>query len=207
MAVREGIQSGAVSCGSATLHEAIGRRGALPARIKPVDPGWRMAGRAFPVSSPAGDNLWLHRAIYAAGAGEILVVSIDGEGDFGYWGEVMSEAAMARSLGGLVIDGPVRDAARLRALGFPVFAAGLCIRGTEKDPSRHGTLGTSVAFGDVTVSHGDLVVGDEDGVVVVAAADAGPAIELAEIRDQKEAAIFARLRAGETTLSIYGLPS
>jgi 4-hydroxy-4-methyl-2-oxoglutarate aldolase len=158
------------------------------------------------VSSPPGDNLWLHRAIYAAGPGDVLVVSVDGDGEFGYWGEVMSEAALARSLGGLVIDGPVRDAARLRALGFPVFATGLCIRGTGKDPAAQGGLEAPVVLGDVTVNHGDLVMGDEDGVVVVPSAEARRAIDLAEAREQEEATIFDRLRAGETTLSIYGLP-
>ena len=121
---------------TATLHEAGGRIGVMPSAIKPVSPTFRVCGPAVTVHSPGGDNLWLHRAIYVAQPGDVLVVHVSGEYDFGYWGEIMSCAAKARGLAGLVIDGCVRDGGILADFGLPVFARGLCIRGTGKDYRR-----------------------------------------------------------------------
>ena len=123
---------------TATLHEAGGRIGVMPSAIKPVAPGMRVCGPAVTVHSPGGDNLWLHRAIYVAQPGDVLVVHVSAAYDFGYWGEIMSCAAKTRGLAGLVIDGCVRDGAILADFGLPVFARGLCIRGTGKD---HGARG------------------------------------------------------------------
>ena len=78
---------------SATVHEAAGRLGALPSVIKPLSPEMHLATRAFPVRIPPGDNLWLHRAVYAATRGEVLVVDTGGGLEYGYWGEILAEAA------------------------------------------------------------------------------------------------------------------
>ncbi len=196
----------AAATGTASLHEAAGRIGALPSAIKPLSPAMRVVGRAYPVRSPGGDNLWLHRAICAAAAGDVLVVATGGATEFGYWGEVMTRAAQQRQLGGLVIEGGVRDAAALIEAGFPVFAAAVCIRGTVKDPQGDGALGEPATIGGVTVRAGDLVMGDADGVCVVPAAGAGAAVRSAHDRDRAEQDIFARLARGETTIDIYKLP-
>jgi 4-hydroxy-4-methyl-2-oxoglutarate aldolase len=190
---------------AATLHEAQGRSGALPPAIKPVDPGFRVAGPAYPVSSPPGDNFWIHHAVARAQPGAVLVVDVHGAGDFGYWGEILSHAAAARGIGGLVIDGGVRDAGRLREVGFPVFATGLCLTGTAKDPRGAGTLGTPVVLGSVAVRTGDLVVGDADGVVVVPAGDVDRVVAAALGRAAAEREVLARLEAGETTIDIFDL--
>jgi 4-hydroxy-4-methyl-2-oxoglutarate aldolase len=166
---------------SATLHEAGGKVGALPSAIKPVDRDMRLCGPAFPVQSPGGDNLWLHRA--------------------------MSTAAMARGLGGLVIDGGVRDSGLLGGIGLPVFSHGLCIRGTGKDFGARGFLGWPVLIGAVSVEPGDLVFGDSDGVVCIPRERAAAAVTASLQRDKDEAAICARLTAGETTMQIYGFGS
>jgi 4-hydroxy-4-methyl-2-oxoglutarate aldolase len=193
---------------SATLHEAAGRIGALPGAIKPIRPGMRVVGPAYPISGVVGDNLWLHRAIAEARPGDVLVAAVAGDDapDYGYWGEVLAVAAQARGIAGLVIDGGVRDVVQLEERGFPVFARGLCIRGTEKDPAAPSTHGSPVRFGGVTVRAGDLVLGDDDGVVVIPQDRAGAAVEAGVRRDADENDIFARLLAGETTLAIYGLP-
>ncbi len=190
---------------TATLFEAAGRWGALPSAIKPVVPGWRIEGPAFPVQGPPGDNLWLHRAIYAAGPGDILVVHVGDHHEAGYWGEIMSTAAQARGLGGLVIDGCVRDARDLGLVGFPVFSRGLCIRGTAKDRDARGALAQPVTLGGVTVARGDLIVGDDDGVLVIRQDRVAATFERAAARAAKEAAIVERLKQGETTLAIYDL--
>jgi 4-hydroxy-4-methyl-2-oxoglutarate aldolase len=189
---------------SATLHEAGGRIGAFPCAIRPLDKGLRLRGPAFPVRCGPGSNLALHHAIYAARPGDVLVADV-GEGrDFGYWGEVMTRAAIVRELAGLVINGGVRDVTAIAAAGFPVFSSAISLRGTGKDPA--GTIGEPICIGDVTVRRGDLVVGDADGVVVIPASQADEIEQRAAARDADEAVYFDRLLAGETTIGIYGLP-
>jgi 4-hydroxy-4-methyl-2-oxoglutarate aldolase len=189
---------------AATLHEAAGKTGALPWQIKAMAPDFRVCGPAFTVQSPGGDNLWLHRAIDSAQPGDVLVVHAGGRFDHGYWGEIMSTAAKARRLGGLVLDGCVRDADLLASIGFPVFARGLCIRGTGKDFGALGWINAPVLFGDVVIRAGDLIVGDRDGVVCVAAAQVESVLQIAHQRDHDEAQILKRIEAGETTLDVYG---
>lgn len=188
---------------AATLHEAGGRIGVMPSAIKPVAPSFRICGPAVTVHSPGGDNLWLHRALYVAQAGDVLVVHVSGVYDFGYWGEIMSAAAKARHLGGLVIDGCVRDGGILADFGFPVFARGLCIRGTGKDFGARGWINHPVLFDDLTVDAGDLIVGDTDGVVAIPRQRAAEVVAAAQAREAKEAAVIERLRAGERTLEVY----
>ena len=192
---------------SATLHEAAKKIGALPAAIKPHAVDVRVCGTAFPVKSPSGDNLWLHHAIYAAAAGEVLVIDVGSDPEFGYWGEVMAVAAEARGIAGLVINGGARDVERMLAMRFPVFSMTPSIRGTVKNVDGEGSLGTPVRIGGVTVNRGDLVFADIDGVVVLPRAAAAQIVADGELRDAQEEEIFRRLRAGETTLAVYGLPT
>jgi 4-hydroxy-4-methyl-2-oxoglutarate aldolase len=191
---------------AATIHEAAKKTGALPASIRPLAPSMTVAGPALPIASPAGDNLWLHRAIYAAAPGEVLVIDTGGGIDFGYWGEVMGVAAQARGIAGLVITGGVRDSQRLVNMGFPVFSGSICIRGTGKDPHGRGSVGRAIRIGDVPIRHGDYVFGDCDGVVVIGADRIEEVVNESERRDAQEIDIFARLRAGESTIDIYNLP-
>lgn len=191
---------------SATVHEAMsaggGKRGHLPAAIQSVS-GAPVCGRAFTLSCVAGSNLNLHKAIYAAARGDVLVADTGGAPDFGYWGEVMAVAAEVRGLAGLVIDGRVRDSARMREMGFPVFAHGAFIKGTSKVAG--GSLGVAIALGETVIRTGDLIIGDEDGVVAVPREEIVRVIEGSEARDKAEIGIFEALRAGETTLGIYKL--
>jgi 4-hydroxy-4-methyl-2-oxoglutarate aldolase len=189
---------------TATLHEAGGKIGALPSIIKPVAAAFRCCGPALTVHSPGGDNLWLHRALDIAQPGDVLVVHVSGAYEHGYWGEIMTTMAKARGLAGLVIDGCVRDGVLLEQIGFPVFARGLCIRGTGKDYGATGWLNAPVLIGDVTVSAGDLVVGDADGVVAVPRLRAAEVVAKSQQRERDEAAILKRLQDGESTMQVYG---
>jgi len=189
---------------TATLHEAGGKIGALPSIIKPIAAAFRCCGPALTVHSPGGDNLWLHRALDIAQPGDVLVVHVSGAYDHGYWGEIMTTMAKARGLAGLVIDGCVRDGVLLEQIGFPVFARGLCIRGTAKDYGAIGWLNAPVLVGDVPVSAGDLVVGDADGVVVVPRLRAAEIVAKSQQRERDEAAVLKRLEAGESTMQVYG---
>jgi 4-hydroxy-4-methyl-2-oxoglutarate aldolase len=193
------------SLDAATLHEAAGKIGVMPPAIKPVVAGFSLCGTAVPVQSPGGDNLWLHRALYAARPGDVLVVHVSGQHDHGYWGEVMSTAAKARGLEGLVIDGCVRDVTLLEQIGFPVFARGLCIRGTGKDFAAAGRINAPTSFGEVTVHAGDLVVGDADGVVCIPRAQVPVVLDAARRRAAREAADCERLASNSiSTLALYG---
>ena len=194
----------AAKLGAATLHEAAGRIGALPGAIKPVTPAMRLAGPAFTVHVPAGDNLWIHRALYQAAPGDILVVSTSGGFEWGYWGDILNEAAIALKLGGLVIDGGVRDTAGLAEMPFPVFSNGVCIRGTIKGFEATAWTRQPVRIGDVVVRQGDLIVGDRDGVVALPAAAVKATLAGGHAREADEASKIARIRAGERTIDIYG---
>ncbi|MGR9579850.1 RraA family protein [Pandoraea sputorum] len=188
----------------ATLHEAAGKIGALPAAIKPMAPSFRICGPALTVDAPPADNLWLHRALALARPDDVLVVRVAEHYDAGYWGEVMSTMGRARKLGGLVIDGCVRDGAILERFGFPVFARGLCIRGTGKDFAARGWIGYPVRIEDIVIQPGDVIVGDADGVVALPQASIDAIVGAAHEREAKEADIIRRLEAGEASLDIYG---
>jgi 4-hydroxy-4-methyl-2-oxoglutarate aldolase len=190
--------------GTATLHEAGGKIGALPSAIKPMDPSFSIAGPAFTVHSPPSDNLWLHRAIAIAKPGDILVVYTEGVYEHGYWGEIMSTAGNAAKLGGLVIDACVRDGALLGKVGFPVFARGLCIRGTGKDFGARGWINHPLLLGDVTVEAGDLIVGDTDGVVAIPRAKIETVVQKSREREDKEAETMRQLTAGQKSIDLYG---
>lgn len=201
--VDPGLIARARALPSATVHEAGGRVGALPPAIKPVHPSMKLCGPAVTVHSPGGDNLWIHRALYVARPGDVLVVHANEVHDYGYWGEIMSTAAQVRGLGGLVIAGGVRDIDLLERIGFPVFATGLCIRGTGKDHLARGWVNHPVLLGDITVHAGDLVLGDRDGVVVIGRERAAGVVQAAEQREAKEADVLKRIAAGERTLELY----
>lgn len=186
---------------TATVHEALGKKGALPSAIKPVAKGMKLCGPAFTVNSPPMDNLLMHEALAQAKLGDVLVVTVSGHYEAGYWGEIMAVAAQARGIAGLVIDGCVRDSRELARMNFPVFSRGLCIRGTTKHGG--GTLAAPLVIGDVVISQGDMILGDDDGVVVVAKEDHATIVEKSEKRVAAEDKIMARLRAGETTIDIY----
>lgn len=150
---------------SSILADVAGRRGGLHGRIAPLAPTMRFAGPAVTVEVRPGDNLMIHAALALVQPGDVLVV--DGKGDLSsaLMGEIMSQQAMALGVAGVVIDGAVRDAEAIRALGFPMYAAGLNPNGPTKSVS--GRVNHPVSVGGVTVRAGDLVVGDADGVTVI----------------------------------------
>jgi 4-hydroxy-4-methyl-2-oxoglutarate aldolase len=187
--------------GSATLGES----GGLPTdrRLKPAWPGAALAAPAYPVRCTPGDNLAVHVAVTTAPAGSVLVVDVGPVPDRGYWGEVLTTAAEAAGLVGLVIDGGVRDVAALEAHRFPVFSSTISLPGARKD--QPGTVGAPVMVGGVPVAMGDWVVGDVDGVTVVPEPSLDAVLAAGEAREAKEAGFFAALRAGATTVELLDL--
>jgi 4-hydroxy-4-methyl-2-oxoglutarate aldolase len=187
--------------GSATLGESGGL--ATDRRLKPVWAGAAVAAPAYPVECTPGDNLAVHVAVTTAPAGSVLVVDVGRVADRGYWGEVLTTAAEAAGLAGLVIDGGVRDVVALERHGFPVFSSTIALTGATKD--QRGTVGAAVRVGGVTVAAGDWVVGDVDGVTVVPAASLDAVVAAGRAREAKEAGFFAALRDGKTTVELLGL--
>jgi 4-hydroxy-4-methyl-2-oxoglutarate aldolase len=187
--------------GSATLGEAGGL--ATDRRLKPAWPGAVLAAPAYPVHCTPGDNLAVHVGVTTAPAGSVLVVDVGPIPDRGYWGEVLTTAAEAAGLVGLVIDGGVRDVAALEAHGFPVFSSTIALPGARKDQA--GTVGAPVTVGGVSVARGDWVVGDVDGVTIVPASALNAVCAAGAAREAKEVGYFAALRAGSTTVELLGL--
>lgn len=188
--------------GAATVYEAAGRTGDVDPAIFAVTPGLAVAGPAFTAVCDYGDNLALHRAVAKATPGDVLVIAAGG-GAFGHLGDVLAEAAIARRLIGIVIDGSVRDPAELRRMRFPAWARGLAIRSAAK--TKPGTIGAVVEIGGVRIAPGDLIVADDDGACAVAAADLDRVLETTEKRLAAEAGIRERLRAGALTLDLLDL--
>jgi 4-hydroxy-4-methyl-2-oxoglutarate aldolase len=203
--VRDGDLARASRAGTATLHEASGGQGALPAAIQALQGGMTVAGIALTVACPPRDNLWIHRALYDERTpASVLVVETSGYHEAGYWGEVLARAALARGARGIVIDGCVRDSAALAEIGLPTFCRGRCIRGTTKVTNGTGGIGRPVTIGGVQVATGDLVLGDADGVIVLSSADVGYILDSADDRIAREAAVIDAMRHGARTLDLYG---
>jgi 4-hydroxy-4-methyl-2-oxoglutarate aldolase len=187
--------------GAATLGESGGRP--MPPRVRAAWPGARVSAPAYPVTCAAGDNLAIHVAVAEGPPGHVLVVSVGVEPERGYWGEVLTTAAEARGIVGLVIDGGVRDVSALQAHGFPVFSSTIALRGATKEHPGH--VGGRSIVGDLEVEEGDWIVGDADGVTLVPRKKIDEVLAAGRAREEKEAKFFEELRAGRTTVELLGL--
>jgi 4-hydroxy-4-methyl-2-oxoglutarate aldolase len=188
--------------GTSTLCEASGLPCALDYAIRPVWSGAAVAGPAYPLRCAPGDNLAIHIAVDAAPPGHVLVVDASGY-VAGYWGEVLTVAAEARGITGIIIDGGVRDIDALERRKFPAFARGIGMRGTVKFHAP--SVGEPIVIAGVAIAPGDLVVADTDGVLAIPQAHVARTLEAARKRTDKEAVTMKRLLAGETTLELLGL--
>jgi RraA family protein len=156
--------------------------------------GGKLAGTAVTVRTRPGDNLAIHRSFDFCRPGDVLVV--DGAGDLtqALMGEIM--ATYARSIGivGLVIDGAIRDSGALREGDFPVYARGVTHRGPYKNGP--GEVNVPVTVGGMVVHPGDVIVGDEDGVLAITPAEAPGLLAAARKKGEQEAQSFAAIREG-----------
>lgn len=148
------------------IVDAQGRRGALDRRIRPLTRAQRFCGVAVTVQTRACDNLAPYAAIQYANRGDVLVIETGGYEKASVAGDLMLGMAKNRGIVALVTDGVVRDIDGLNAVGIPVFARGLSPNSPQKDGP--GAIGLTISLGGVAVNAGDVIVGDQDGVVVVA---------------------------------------
>ena len=176
------------------LADVAGRRGTLHGRIAPVTPEMKCAGPAFTIEVRPGDNLMIHTAICMAKPGDILV--IDGKADrtCALMGSIMINACKKAGLGGVVIDGAVRDTEELRELGFPVYA--ICANPNGPTKFVPGRINWPISCGGIAIRPGDLLVGDADGVVVVEREKAESLLEDAAKKVADERARIADIVAG-----------
>lgn len=186
---------------AAIAGDVMNRQGLMDARIKPLSDIFPMVGHARTADVMVGDNSALHVMIPLLEPGDILVVDAKGHENRAVWGGILAEAAKMAGVGGVIIDGAVRDLDEIRALGVPHYASAVHPGGPNKGWG--GTLDGVISCGSAAVSPGDLIIGDADGVAVVPLSRQAALLEDAQARMRYEDDIIARVRAGETTAAIF----
>ncbi len=189
-ALLEGMRGVATSLLSDNMARLSGTVG-LTAYHRPKP----MAGTAVTVRTRAGDNFAIHRSFDFCRPGDVLV--IDGGGDLiqALMGEIMATYAESLGVLGLVIDGAIRDVSSIRARDFPVYARGVTHRGPYKNGP--GDINVPVVVGGMVVQPGDIVVGDEDGVLAIAPAEAEAVLAAARKQGEREANSLRAIAEGQ----------
>lgn len=174
--------------------------------LRPFSGDARLAGPAVTAWCEPADYGPVHHAIAVAAPGDVVVVAAGGRPDAAMIGELLSAAARLKGIAGVVVDGPVRDVGTLASWpDFPVFSRGNTARGPSS--MERGSVNEPVVFGGVPVSPGDLVLGDDDGLVVIPRRQAEARLEAALAMVRAEEGWEARLAGGEGTLEVFNVPA
>ncbi|MGJ7580460.1 4-carboxy-4-hydroxy-2-oxoadipate aldolase/oxaloacetate decarboxylase [Variovorax sp. RHLX14] len=187
------------------LHEAAVSRspgGLMSSRMRPIQKGARIAGPAVTAYCAPGDNLMMHRALYLAQPGDVLVVVCDAETSGAQWGDMATRYAMRKGLAGVVVQGCVRDTDTVESLGLPVWSTH--ILSIHPDKCGHGMVNAPVVCDGVLVNPGDLIVADGDGVICVPKADAAATVAGALARMRKEEEMAEAVARGEAVWDLGG---
>src|ERR1041384_165389 len=179
---------------TANLADAMGRVHFMDPEIQ-ARTGLRLCGVAVTVMTRPGDNLMIHKAMEIAQPGEIIVVNTTGNIANAVFGELMGNSAVAVRLGGLVVDGAIRDVEALTALRFPAFSRSVSAGGCDKDGP--GEINVPIACGNTVVMPGDIIVGDTEGVVVIPREDAAEVLKLVKALKDRESKRIEEIQAGQ----------
>jgi regulator of RNase E activity RraA len=179
----------------ANVSDCMSRLFSGGARLRPMHSGRPMSGPALTVRTRPGDNLMIHKALQMAAPGDIIVVDAGGDLTNALIGELMVSTAIRRQLGGFVIDGAIRDAKALREGDFPVFAAGVTHRGPYRDGP--GEINVPIALDGMVIEPGDLIIGDDDGVLCVPFDHVQSVLAAARKKAEAEALIATAIAAGQ----------
>lgn len=183
----------------ANVSDVMFRMSAGGARLRPMHAGGGMAGPALTVKTRPGDNLMVHKALDLAEAGDVVVVDAGGDLTNAIIGELMLAHAQARRLGGIVIFGAIRDHAAISTSPFPVFAVGVTHRGPYKDGP--GEINVPVAIDGMVVAPGDLMLGDDDGLLCVPFDEAEIVFAAAKKKNDAEQVQMAEIVEGRSDRS------
>lgn len=178
----------------ANVSDSMARLTAGGARLRPMHSGGPMAGVALTVKAPPGDNLMLHKAIALSQPGDVIVMDAGGELTNALMGEMMLMQFARRNIAGVVIDGAIRDATYIRAQSLPVFAAGVTHRGPYKNGP--GEINVPIAIDGMVIAPGDLIIGDEDGVLCVPFDDTDTVLAASAEKFDAEQRQIANIAAG-----------
>ena len=180
---------------TAHLSDNMHRLHAMASELRPYHKGGRLVGPALTVKVPPGDNLMVHKAIDIARPGDVIVVDAGGIPAQAIIGEIMTTLAEHNGAAGMVIDGAIRDADALARSPFPVFAQAVTHRGPYKNGP--GEINVPVVIGGSVVNPGDLIIGDDDGLLALPQEMAEATIALALAQARKEATLLKAIRAGK----------
>ena len=168
-----------------SISDALNGLTNLDATIKPLQEEYRVAGRAFTVQMPVGDNLVVLKAIREAQPGDILVIDAKGDTYRAIAGDFILGLAQTLGIKGIVVDGVIRDIVGAKKLNFPVFCKGTTVAASGK--AGEGSIKVPISCGGVPIQPGDIIVGDADGVVVVPRSMEDEVLKIALDKEDKDA--------------------